>query len=53
MGPHTAIVLQVNGPGRYLLAHQNFGPAGRKVSRYELVLADVKRGTITFYRPVR
>lgn len=53
MGPHTAIVLQVIGPGCYLLAHQNFGREGRKVSRYELVMDDVKRGTIIFYRPVR
>jgi hypothetical protein len=52
LGPHTAIVLDVFAPGRFLLAHQNFGPKGRKVSRYELVMADVKRGTITFFRPV-
>lgn len=52
MGHHTAIVLSVQGPGHFLLAHQNFGRAGRKVSRYELVMADVKRGTITFYRPI-
>jgi len=51
MGPHTAIVLSVHEPGRYLLAHQNFGKAGRKVGSYELVMADVKRGTITFFRP--
>jgi len=51
MGPHTAIVLVVHEPGRYTLAHQNFGVAGRKVDRYELVMADVKRGTIDFYRP--
>jgi hypothetical protein len=52
MGHHTAIVLEVHEPGRCTLAHQNFGPAGRKVGRYELVMADVKRGTITFFRPV-
>jgi len=52
MGHHTAIVLSVQGSGHFLLAHQNFGRAGRKVSRYELVMTDVKRGTITFYRPV-
>lgn len=51
-GPHTAIVLEVLAPGRFLLAHQNFGPEGRTVSRYELIMADVKRGTITFHRPV-
>lgn len=53
MGPHTAVVLAVEGPGRYLLAHQNFGKAGRKVSRYALVMDDVKRGTVSFFRPVR
>ena len=51
MGHHTAIVLRVHEPGRYTLAHQNFGTEGRKVGSYELVMADVKRGTITFFRP--
>jgi len=53
MGPHTAIVLEVPAPGHFLIAHQNFGSAGRKVSRHELRLADKKRGTITFFRPVK
>ena len=53
MGPHTAIVIEVLEKGRYVIAHQNFGPAGRKVSPYDLVMADVKKGTITFFRPVR
>lgn len=52
MGKHTAIVLRVLGPGRYELAHQNFGPDGRKVSRYTLEMADVVKGRIQFYRPV-
>jgi hypothetical protein len=52
MGHHTAIVLEVHEPGRYALAHQNFGPAGRKVGRYELVMTDVQSGTVTFFRPV-
>jgi hypothetical protein len=52
LGPHTAIVIEVLAPGRFLLAHQNYGPQGRKVSRYELIVADVRRGTITFHRPV-
>lgn len=52
MGHHTAIVLSVPGPGRFMLAHQNFGRGGRKVSRYELVMADVKRGVIMFFRPI-
>lgn len=51
MGHHTAIVLSVGASGRYTLAHQNFGKGGRNVSRYELVMADVKRGEITFFRP--
>lgn len=52
MGHHTAIVLSIQGPGRYALAHQNFGKAGRRVSRYLLVMADVKKGAVTFFRPV-
>jgi hypothetical protein len=53
MGPHTAIVIKVLEEGRYIIAHQNFGRAGRKVSQFELVMADVKKGDITFFRPVR
>lgn len=53
MGPHTGIVLEVEAPGRFVMAHQNFGPEGRTVSRYELALDQVKRGRITFYRPAR
>ena len=52
MGHHTAIVLSVGASGRYTLAHQNFGRGGRKVSRYELVMADVTRGGIMFFRPL-
>lgn len=51
-GRHTAIVLEVLAPGHFLLAHQNFGEDGRKVSRYELRMAALERGSITFFRPV-
>ncbi len=53
LGPHTAIVIEVLEGGRYIIAHQNFGRSGRRVSQYELIMADVKKGSITFYRPVR
>jgi hypothetical protein len=53
MGHHTAVVYQVTGPGAFVLAHQNFGPAGRKVGLTPLDLRDVQRGQLTIYRPVR
>jgi hypothetical protein len=51
-GTHTAIVLEVLAPGHFLLAHQNFGEAGRKVSRYTLIMGALTHGSITFFRPV-
>lgn len=48
---HTAVVLAVNGTGAFTLAHQNFGPSGRKVSFHDLSMAEVRSGKVTFYRP--
>ena len=53
LGPHTAIVIAVLEEGRYVIVHQNFGRLGRRVSQCELIMADVKEGTISFFRPVR
>ncbi len=53
MDHHTAIVHAVHAPGRYTLAHQNFGPAGRKVGLADLDATNVVNGTITIYRPQR
>jgi hypothetical protein len=50
---HTAIVTAVHAPGVFTIAHQNAGTAGRKVSETELALANVTRGKLKFYRPVR
>lgn len=53
MGPHTAIVYKVNGRGDYQIAHQNYGPWGRKVGVSNLKLANIKKGEIWIYRPVK
>ena len=53
MGHHTAIVHAVQGKGRYTIAHQNFGRAGRKVSLAELELDHIVKGKYTIYRPGR
>jgi hypothetical protein len=49
---HTAIVYKVNGPGNVELIHQNTGQFGRKMGITTLNLAHIKKGTITFFRPV-
>lgn len=51
-GEHTAIVVVVPAPGRITIAHQNFGPVGRKVSQLNLDLASLTKGRIHFHRPV-
>jgi hypothetical protein len=53
MAQHTAVVHAVHGKGRYTLAHQNFGRAGRKVNLAELEVDHIVKGTYTVYRPVR
>lgn len=53
MGHHTAIVHATHGDGRYTLAHQNFGPSGRKVGLTEWDARTVIRGRYTIYRPVQ
>ena len=51
MGHHTAVVHAVQGKGRYTLAHQNFGRAGRKVGLTALELDHIVQGTYSIYRP--
>ena len=53
MGHHTAIVYEVYEKGNYRLAHQNTSFSGRKVGLSDLRLDDVKKGKMTFYRPVK
>ena len=47
---HTAIVYEVLGSGKYLIAHQNFANV-RKVTTRELDLSILLKGSIEFYRP--
>lgn len=47
---HTAIVYEVLGNGKYLIAHQNFANI-RKVNTRELDLSLLSKGSIEFYRP--
>lgn len=51
MGHHTAVIYQVTGPGAFVLAHQNFGPAGKKVGLTTLELKNVQKGKYTIFRP--
>jgi len=51
MGHHTAVIVEVKAPGVFVIAHQNFGPNGRKVGTSDLVLARKKKGKLTVYRP--
>lgn len=50
-GHHTAVVTAVHDTGDITIAHQNFGPAGRKVSSLRIHLGDRVKGKILFYRP--
>lgn len=49
---HTAVVVAVQATGEVTIMHQNFGKAGRKVSSLRLLLSDVVKGKLFFYRPV-
>lgn len=51
MPHHTAIIVEVKSPGVFVIAHQNFGPAGRKVVTGDLLLAHKKKGKLIVYRP--
>lgn len=51
MGHHTAIIYQVNGPGNYELAHQNFGPSGKKAGITHLEIKNITKGIFMIYRP--
>lgn len=53
MSHHTAIVVEVKGPGDYVIADQNSGAAGKKVALAPLRLATVRKGQLTIYRPVK
>lgn len=50
---HTAIIYEVKGDGRFVLAHQNTPFSGRKVGLSRLDLSHVVRGRYKIYRPVR
>jgi hypothetical protein len=50
MPEHFAVIVEVPGPGRYLIGHQNYN--GRKrVGFAEVDMAHKKRGRVTIYRP--
>jgi hypothetical protein len=50
---HTAIVYEVTGRGKYLIAHQNTSEFGRKVGLTELDLANIQKGSVIIYRPYK
>jgi hypothetical protein len=47
---HTAIIERVNGPGEYVLIHQNFG--GRTVKETPVDLGTKTAGEFVIYRPL-
>lgn len=47
---HTVVVYKVLGPGKYLMAHQNFSMV-KKVNTRELDLNLLSKGTIYFLSP--
>lgn len=50
---HTAIVYSVGENGEVQLMHQNTGQFGKKVGISTLYFADMKKGKIQAYRPVK
>ena len=50
---HTALVYAVHDDGTIELIHQNAGQSGKKVGVSPLNFADMKKGTIQAYRPVK
>ena len=50
---HTAIIYEVKGQGKFVLAHQNTTFSGKKVGLSDLDLATVTKGKIKIYRPVK
>lgn len=51
MGHHTAIIYSVKNQGEFELAHQNFGPKGKKVGVTNLVLKNIVKGHYSIFRP--
>lgn len=50
---HTAVVYEVLGKGSYKIAHQNTAYGGKKVIVSPLVIANVTKGKMVFFRPVK
>lgn len=49
---HTAVIREVKGPRSYEVLHQNFGEAGKTVSKVTLDLADLTEGDVNIFRPI-
>ncbi len=53
MEHHTAVVYEVKEKGKYIIAQQNTGFHGKRVSLDPLEMKNVRKGSYTFYRPVK
>ncbi|MBL7932615.1 MAG: hypothetical protein JNL60_11975 [Bacteroidia bacterium] len=53
MTHHTALVYEVKNKESFVIAQQNTGMHGKKVSLDPLELKNVRKGTYTFFRPVK
>lgn len=51
MSEHTAVILEVTGPGSYVVGHQNTSGTGRKVGSSTIDLRHVVSGKYTVFRP--
>lgn len=51
MRHHTAVVETVKSPELLGILHQNFGKAGKTVSKYQVDLSQITKGTLVIYRP--
>ena len=50
---HTAIIYKVLDESTYKIAHQNTSFSGKRVGISKLNIKHIKKGKITFYRPVK
>lgn len=50
---HTALVYEVKGKESFVIAQQNTGMHGKKVSLDPLELKNIRKGSYTFFRPVK
>ena len=51
MSEHTAVIMEVKGPGMYRIGHQNMDSTGRKVGFSDIDVRYIVKGKYTIHRP--